>query len=183
MGRKYAIRNQETFYFVTFTVVYWLDVFTRTEYRNIFLESIRHCQKEKGLEVGAWCIMTNHVHMILAGIGRNNLEDIIRDLKSYTSRHIRKYIENNPNESRKDWMIWMMRRAGQKKSNNKDFQFWQHHNHPIELSSNEFIDQRLDYIHDNPVKAGFVEKPSDWLYSSARDYEGVKGLIEVVHLH
>ncbi len=182
MGRKYAIRNQESFYFVTFTVVYWLDVFTRIEYRNILLESIRHCQDEKGLNVGAWCIMTNHAHMIIGSEGKSNLEDIIRDMKSYTSRHIRKYMENNPLESRKDWMIWMMQRAGKKKSNNKDFQFWQQHNHPIELASNELIEQRLDYIHNNPVKAGFVETPSDWLYSSARDYEGRKGLLEIFYL-
>lgn len=182
MGRKYAIRNQESFYFVTFTVVYWLDVFTRIEYRNIFLESVRHCQNEKGLNVGAWCIMTNHVHMIIGSEGKFNLEDIIRDMKSYTSRHIRKYMENNPLESRKDWMIWMMQRAGKKKSNNKDFQFWQQHNHPIELTYNELIEQRLDYIHNNPVKAGFVETPSDWLYSSARDYEGRKGLLDIFHL-
>ncbi|WP_375578766.1 transposase [Marivirga tractuosa] len=182
MGRKYAIRNQESFYFVTFTVVYWLDVFTRIEYRNILLESIRHCQDEKGLNVGAWCIMTNHAHMIIGSEGKSNLEDIIRDMKSYTSRHIRKYMENNPLESRKDWMIWMMQRAGKKKSNNKDFQFWQQHNHPIELTSNELIEQRLDYIHNNPVKAGFVETPSDWLYSSARDYEGRKGLLEIFYL-
>ena len=147
MGRKYAIRSQEQFYFVTFTVVYWLDVFIRQEYRNILIDSIKYCQKEKGLLVGAWCIMTSHVHLILGTDETSKLEDIIRDLKSYTSRHIRKYMENNPQESRKEWMLWMMKRAGEKKSNNKDFQFWQQHNHPIELSTKEIMLQRLDYIH------------------------------------
>ena len=105
MGRKYAIRSQEQFYFVTFTVVYWLDVFIRQEYRNILIDSIKYCQKEKGLLVGAWCIMTSHVHLILGTDETSKLEDIIRDLKSYTSRHIRKYMENNPQESRKEWML------------------------------------------------------------------------------
>jgi hypothetical protein len=76
-------------------------------------------------------------------------------------------------------MLEMMKKAGVKKSNNKDFQFWQQHNHPIELSSNEIIQQRIDYIHENPVKAGLVENPSDWLMSSARDYEGKPGPIKI----
>ncbi len=183
MGRKYAIRSQEQFYFVTFTVVYWLDVFIRQEYRNILIDSIKYCQKEKGLLVGAWCIMTSHVHLILSTDETSKLEDIIRDLKSYTSRHIRKYMENNPQESRKEWMLWMMKRAGEKKSNNKDFQFWQQHNHPIELSTKEIMLQRLDYIHNNPIEAGFVDQPADWVFSSARDYEDQKGIIEISFLY
>ena len=182
MGRKYAIRDQSQFYFVTFTAVYWLDIFIREEYKSIFLESVKYCQKEKGLIVGAWCIMTSHVHMAIGTKGENKLEDIIRDLKSYTSRHIRKFIENSPHESRKEWLLWMMKRAGEKRSNNKDFQFWQQHNHPLELSTNDILQQRIDYIHENPVKAGFVEDAGDWLYSSARDYEGKKGLIDIYFL-
>ena len=183
MARKYAIRNQEEFYFVTFTVVYWLDVFTREEYRNILLESLRYCQAEKGLLVGAYCIMTNHVHLALGTTGANKLEDIIRDFKSYTSRHIRKYMENNPQESRKEWLLRMMQDAGKQKTNNKDFQFWQQHNHPIELNTNEITQQRVNYIHNNPVVAGFVENPADWVCSSARDYEDRKGLIEIDFLY
>lgn len=75
-----------------------------------------------------------------------------------------------------------MKKAGTQKSNNKDFQFWAQNNHPIELNSNEMIDSRLDYIHENPVVAGFVDEPREWKYSSARDYEGEKGLVEVVFL-
>ena len=101
MGRKYAIRSQVHFYFVTFTVVYWLDVFIREEYRNIFIESVRYCQKEKGLIVGAWCIMTSHVHLVLGTKGEHKLEDIIRDLKVILLG-IFKYMENNPRESRKE---------------------------------------------------------------------------------
>jgi REP element-mobilizing transposase RayT len=133
MGRKYAIRDQEKFYFVTFTVIHWMDVFIREEYKHIFIESIRHCQKEKGLLVGAWCLMTSHAHLIIGTEGTNKLEDIIRDLKAFTSRHIRKEIERNPFESRKEWMLNAMTKAGLAKSNNKDFQFWMQHNHPIEL--------------------------------------------------
>ncbi len=182
MGRKYAIRDQTKFHFVTFTVVNWIDAFIRDEYRNIFLESVRFCQKEKGLEVGAWCIMSSHVHMIIGSDGTNKLEDIIRDMKSFTSRQIRKAIEKGDFESRRDWMLWIMEGAGKRRSNNKDFQFWMQHNHPIELDSNNMIDTRLDYVHNNPVIAGFVERPEEWVYSNARDYSGRKGLLELVYL-
>jgi len=67
--------------------------------------------------------VTSHVHMVLGTDGKNKLEDIIRDMKSYTSRHIHKYMEHNPSESRKEWMLWMMEMAGRKLSNNHDFQF------------------------------------------------------------
>ena len=91
--------------------------------------------------------------------GNNNLSEIIRDFKSFTSRYIRKALEADTKESRREWMLWLMKRAGAKNERNKDFQFWQQHNHPIELSTNEMIDQRLDYTHNNPVEAGFVEEP------------------------
>ena len=107
------------------------------------------------------------------------LGDIIRDFKSFTSRHIRKAIEGNTKESRREWLLRAMIKAGTKKSNNKDFQFWQHGSHPIALNSNEMIDSRLDYIHENPVVAGFVDEPRAWKYSSSRDYEGERGLIAI----
>ena len=182
MPRKYTISDQEQFYFVTFTVINWIDVFIREKYRDIFLESVRFCQQEKGLEVGAWCIMSSHVHMIIGTNGKNKLEDIIRDMKSYTSRQIRKSIESNNIESRKEWMLWMMKRAGTRKSNNKDFQFWMQHNHPIELNTNDKVNSRLHYIHNNPVAAGLVDDDVAWLYSSARDYAGQKGLLDIVFL-
>ncbi len=182
MARKYAIRDQEKFYFVTFTVVHWIDVFIRNEYRDIFVDSIKYCQREKGLLVGAWCLMTSHAHLIIGTSGKNKLEDIIRDLKSFTSRHIRKEMEASSNESRKEWILRAMYKTGHAKSNNKDFQFWQQHNHPIEMNTNEIIDSRIRYVHQNPVIAGFVNEPREWKYSSAKDYEGEKGLIDVVFL-
>lgn len=182
MGRKYAIRDQERFYFVTFTVIHWMDVFIREEYRTIFIDSIKYCQREKGLEVGAWCLMTSHAHLIMGSNGLMKLEDIIRDLKSYTSRHIRKSIEQSIQESRREWLLNAMIKTGTNKSNNKDFQFWQQHNHPIEMSSNELFNTRLNYIHENAVEAGFVDDSMDWRYSSARDYGGRKGLIDLVFL-
>ena len=182
MGRKYAIRSQDDFYFVTFTVVYWLDIFIRREYKEIFLESLKYCQREKGLVISAYCIMTSHIHLVLGTSGKVPLEDILRDLKSYTARHIRKYMEHNPEESRREWMLWMMQRAGVRNLRNKDFQLWQQHNHPVALVTNQMVEQKINYIHNNPVVAGFVARPEDWVYSSAVDYSGLKGMVDIYFL-
>jgi REP-associated tyrosine transposase len=183
MGLKYRIDDQKELYFVTFTAINWIDVFVRDIYRQIFIESVKFCQREKGLQVGAWVIMTSHVHMILGTKGDNNLEDIIRDMKSFTSRRIRKEIEQCNYESRKEWMMWMFKRAGMANSNNNDFQFWIQDNHPVLLTGGEMLMQKLNYIHNNPVEAGFVCEPQHWKYSSAHDYYGgTQGGIDLIML-
>ena len=136
----------------------------------------------KRLEVYAYCIMTSHLHLII-GTESGNLSDIVRDFKSYTSRQMRLALEKSNTESRKEWMLWIFKRAGIQNERNIDFQFWKQDNHPIELDSLAKRTQRLSYLHNNPVEAGFVEKPEDWLHSSAADYMGVrKGRIELIYL-
>ena len=181
MSRKYKIRDQGALYFVTFTVINWLDVFTRKEYRDIFLDSIRYCQKNKGLEVCAYCIMSSHIHMIIGRNGEPGLDDIIRDIKKFTSTQIIEAIRNNPQESRKELFLWLFERAGKANKNNTNYQFWQQNNQPTELFSNEFVDQKVNYIHNNPVEAGLVLSPEDYLYSSAVNYaERPEKLIDVI---
>jgi putative transposase len=176
----YKIRNQAEVHFLTFTVVEWIDVFTRKQYRQILLDSIKYCQQAKGLKIYAWCLMSNHLHLI-ASARNENLSDIIRDLKKYTSKKIVAAIRNNKEESRKEWMLKIFGEQGQKNSRNKEFQFWRHSNHPEELYSPKFVFQKRNYIHQNPVQAGIVEQPEHYLYSSARDYylEKKCGLLEV----
>jgi len=179
MSVRYKFRDQTKLHFVSFAVVYWIDVFVRNEYKDILLDSLRFCQNQKGLDIYAWCIMTSHVHLII-GTHQEKLENIMRDFKSHTSRELKKEIKNNIRESRKDWMLWLMERAGKKNSNNKSFQFWQQDNHPIELWDNYMLNQKLDYIQNNPVVAGFVSRPEDYyVYSSARDYAGEKWLLDI----
>ena len=125
--------------------------------------------------------MTSHVHMIIGTHG-NKMEDILRDFKSFTSRELRNAIKEHPGESRKEWILWMMERAGKKNNNNNDHQLWQQHNHPIELSDNKMMQQKLDYLHMNPVEAGFVANLEDYIYSSAIDYAGNKGLIDILYI-
>ncbi len=181
MSRKYKFRDQEKLYFVSFATVNWIDLFTRLEYCEIVLNSLRYCQKEKGLEVYAWCIMPSHVHLII-GTTSNPMQDILRDLKSFTSRKLREEIQAHPTESRREWMLWMFERAGKKNGNNSNWQLWQQHNQPIELSDANMMNQRLDYLHMNPVVAGFVKEPENWNYSSAIDYSGGKGLLNIMFI-
>jgi putative transposase len=109
----------------------------------------------KGMEIYSWCIMPSHVHLVFRAKEANPSE-LLKNFKTYTSKALQKMIEEHPQESRKEWILWMMKRAGLKNSNVKNMQFWQQHNKPIELWSPEVIDQKVDYIHRNPVVAGFV---------------------------
>jgi REP element-mobilizing transposase RayT len=178
MSRKYKFHDPEGLYFVSFATVYWTCVFIREEYSGIIVDNLEYCRTHKGLEVYAWCLMPNHVHLIIRA-KQNNPETILGQFKSYTARQLIKAIEQNPQESRRDQLLWIMEQAGKKSSNVTNHQFWQHHNQPIELWSNDFITQKLDYIHANPVVAGFVNKPEDWKYSSAIDYAGGTGLLNL----
>jgi REP element-mobilizing transposase RayT len=178
MSQKYKFKNSEGLYFVSFATVYWIDVFVREEYFGILTESLDFCRKNKGMEIYAWCILPSHVHLIFRAVN-NNPGEVIKELKTYTSKKLQRAIEDHPQESRKAWMLWMMKRAGTKNSNVTNHQFWQQHNHPIELWTPEVIQQKMDYIHNNPVASGFVAEPYYWKYSSAIDYSGGKGLIEI----
>ncbi|MBO9675611.1 MAG: transposase [Sphingobacteriaceae bacterium] len=168
--RGYQIKDHEALHFITFATVQWVDVFTRKEYSDIVVESLIYCKENKGLRIHAWCIMSNHLHLILSVNENNNLSDVLRDFKKFTSSHIIKAIKNNTHESRRNWMLWIFKKAGEENKRNKDYQFWQQENHPVELSTNEMIDQRLNYLHDNPVRSGAVRTAEEYLYSSAIDY-------------
>ena len=178
MSRNYKFHNPEGMYFVSFAVVKWIDVFTRNEYKNIVLKSLEFSQKEKGMEIFAWCIMTNHIHLIFRSVKGQNPELLLGDIKRYTSNAIIKAIKDNPQESRKEWLLEQFEKAGAKSSNVSKYQFWQHNNKPIELWSNKVIDEKINYIHNNPVEEGLVFNAEDYVYSSAIDYADEKGILD-----
>ena len=132
MSRKYKFHNPEGVYFVSFAVNGWIDVFTRNEYKNILVDNLKYCQEHKGLEIFAWCIMTNHVHLIFRSTKGQKPELLLGDFKRFTSKAIVKAIKNNPKESRKEWLLEQFLKAGEKSSNVNTYQFWRHDNKPIE---------------------------------------------------
>ncbi|WP_430411853.1 REP-associated tyrosine transposase [Kordia sp.] len=178
MSRNYKFHNPKGLYFVSFAVVYWLDVFIRNEYKNIIVDSLFYCQKEKGMELVAWCIMTNHVHLIFRSVGNREPQLLLGDFKRFTSKTIVKAVQNNPKESRREFLLDKFKEAASKSSNVDQYQFWRHDNKPIELWTNKVIHEKINYIHNNPVKAGLVFRPEDYMYSSAIDYTDEKGLLE-----
>jgi len=178
MSRNYKFHNPDGLYFVSFAVIDWLDVFTRNEYKDLLLESLTFSQKEKGMEIIAWCIMNNHVHLIFRSVKGEHPSLFLGDFKRFTSRAIVNAINENPRENRKEFLLEHFKKAANNSSNVKNYQFWRHDNKPIELWSNAVIKEKIEYIHKNPVDAGLVYKPQDYIYSSAIDYAGEKGLLD-----
>ena len=111
----YKIIDQGGMYYVSFAVVAWVDVFTRRDYRDIVIESLQHCQQEKGLVIYGWCIMSNHAHLIISA-KENNVSDVLGGFKKFTSKQIAKAIIEHPGESRKEWMLRIFKEAGEKNS-------------------------------------------------------------------
>ena len=178
MSRSYKFHNPEGLYFVSFAVVGWLDVFTRNEYKDILLQSLSYCQKVKGMEIIAWCVMTNHVHLVFRSVKGQHPSLLLGDIKRFTSKAVVKAIQENPRESRREFLLEQFKKAAAKSSNVKEYQFWRHDNKPIELWSNRVIWEKINYVHNNPVEAGLVYRAQDYVYSSASDYSGEKGLLD-----
>lgn len=183
MSIKYRFTDTQGIYFTTSTVVGWADVFSRDIYREILLDSIRFCQRNQGLQVHAWVLMTNHLHMIYSCKGPQDPALVLKNIKSFTAIKLIDAIVNNPKESRKEYLLHLFEAEGKKSSSNYRFKFWEHENHPVLLDNDVIFKQKLNYLHWNPVTAGFVTEPWHWKYSSAIDYMAKeKGLLDLIML-
>ena len=178
MGSAYQIRDQFATYFLTFQVVGWADIFTRKLYKDIIIDSFDYCRKHRALSLFAFVIMSNHVHVIIRSTN-GNLSALVGDIKRHTAKKILFEVANNPKESRKGSLNTIFRYHAKFNKRVNNLQFWTHHNHAVELSSNDMMDSRINYIHNNPVKAGIVSKPEHYLYSSARNYAEFDPVIEI----
>jgi len=168
-------------YFLTFQVVGWADVFSRKIYRDFILENLTYCRKEKGLYLFGYVIMTNHIHLVAQQI-EGKLSTWVRDFKKFTSKKLLAMIQDIPRVCRKEWLKMIFNDHAKFNKRSGEIQFWTHENHAIELYLPEMIETRMKYIHENPVRVGIVGKPEDYLYSGARNYSGLNGLIELDYL-
>ena len=192
MSQAFKIDKQDGAYFLTYTTVGWVDLFIRDSYKQFITESLNFCIKERGLQIYSYVIMPSHLHMI-ASAKNNNLSTVIGSFKKYTSRELIKMIKTLP-ESRRECLpalrlqaglLPIFKTAGENNPRNKKFQIWQQNNHAEEVYSPKFTLCKIKYIHNNPVEEGIVSKPEDYLYSSAKDYAGMKSPVNVdmIELH
>jgi len=180
MSNKYKIVDEQSLHYLTLTTVGWIDLFTRQIYRDILIDSLKYCIANKGLSVHGYIIMSNHLHLILSTQAPFQLSNVLRDFKGHTARSVFQYLRDKKQvESRRDWLLHVCNYQALGRRHRQEYQLWQTDNHPIVLQSAKVIVQKLNYIHQNPVRAGFVEQASDWLYSSAGFYETGKGLLPV----
>ncbi len=181
MSTKYKANELGKAYFITLTVVNWIDVFTRLSQRYLLINSLRYCQREKGLEIYAYCIMPSHIHILCKAEENKPLSDVIRDFKKFTSRKI---IENiiTEKESRREWMLKLFSESCEHLARNQKYKVWQDGYHAEIMETPRFLYQKLNYIHNNPVVDKIVDFPEDYLFSSARNYAGMDSLLDIVIL-
>ncbi|MEM1328089.1 MAG: transposase [Bacteroidota bacterium] len=165
------------------TIVEFADVFTRPVYKDMIIDRLRYCQKEKGLIVFAYAIMSNHIHLIVRTDRKTGLSPILQSFKSFTANQILKYLKDKKQpESRRERLLDTFAFHARKNKTHSQYQVWQRDNHPIELYSPKVIRQKLDYIHLNPCVAKIVSEPEHYLYSSASNYKDGTGVLEVTLL-
>lgn len=158
-------------YFLTCSITGWIDLFSRQVYRDIVLDSWRFCRQHKNFQIHAYTFMTNHLHLIASCRPPYHLSDTMRDWKAFTARQIVLYLQDYSNtESRRESLLYLFSYFALGKKHKQTHQIWQEDNYPVELYSADFLEQKLNYIHLNAVRAGWVEKPEDWKYSSAPFY-------------
>jgi REP element-mobilizing transposase RayT len=181
MSTKYKAATTEDGYFITITTVGWVDIFTRLNQKYNIINSLKYCQENKGLEIYAYCIMHSHIHMLCKATDGFILSDIMRDFKKHTSKKIIQSIVNEP-ESRREWLLPYFEKACEHLKRVQTYKVWQDGYHAEIVESNWFIKQKVNYIHNNPVKDKVVTLPEDYYFSSARNYAGLENDLDVVIL-
>ena len=176
-GLHYNIRKDKS-YFMTMTVVDWIDLFTHVNHKQLLIDSLKFCQDKKGLNIFGWCLMPSHLHILANTTEPFQLDDVVRDFKKFTSKALIDQIANEP-ESRREWLLERFKFAAKIHSKNKDFKVWRDKNHAIEIFSEKVTWQKLNYIHRNPVVDKIVYNEQDYLFSSARNYYGLPHVLNV----
>jgi REP element-mobilizing transposase RayT len=173
MGRsRYSIRETQASHFLTCTIINWIPVFTRPQTVDIILNALQYRQQHNGWKIYGYVILENHLHLVVQA------DDLLAELplfKSYTARQLIDYLK----ECHAERVLKQMAFFRKAHKTDREYQCWEEGSHPQLIQHTEMLRQKLDYIHFNPVKRGYVDKPEDWRYSSARNYAGLEGLMPV----
>ena len=181
MSTKYKATTTDEAYFITITTVGWIDIFTRLNQKYNIINALNDCQQNKGFEIYAYVIMSSHIHLLCKATDGFILSDVIRDFKKFTSKKILQICIEEP-ESRREWMLNYFQKACAHLKREQKFKVWQDGYHAELVESNWFIKQKVEYIHNNPVKEKTVSLPEDYYFSSARNYAGLDNDLEVILL-
>lgn len=181
MSTKYKATIKGKAYFITITAVNWVDIFTRLEQRNVIVNALNYCVKQKGLEIYAFCIMPSHIHLLCRSQDDEVLANIMRDFKKFTAKKIIETIKTEK-ESRRDWLLEMFKDSCKHLKRKQTYKVWQNGYHAEIAESEWFVYRKLNYIHNNPVVDKIVDKPWEYVFSSARNYADMEGLVDVVCL-
>ena len=172
---RYKVYEPTYPHFLTCTILHWLPIFTNQESVQIVIDSLKHLQKQDNMKIYAYVILENHLHLVASS---NEIRKTIQKFKSYTAYELLKLLkEKNATTLLKQFAFY-------KKAHKKHtaYQIWEEGFHPKLISSEKMMIEKINYIHQNPIKRGYVDEAEHWRYSSARDYNGQEGLLEVERL-
>ncbi|HPP76259.1 MAG TPA: transposase [Armatimonadota bacterium] len=162
MSQSYRVAEAGYPYFITSTVLHWISIFSRDDYFKVLVDSFNYCIKNKGLIVHAYVLMPNHFHAVLTQ-SEGKLSDVVRDMKRHTAKTVGLKLEPDGR------LMWL--RSFHNAAKTPDgIKLWKDEFHPEQIYSQKFFEQKVDYIHNNPVRAGYVVDPCYWKYSSAGFY-------------
>jgi len=163
MRSKYKIYQNNQPYFITNTVVNWVSIFTTKTMFDIVINSLQFLISTSDLKIFAFVILDNHIHLVASSL---NLSDTIRRHKSYTA----KTVIDNLSKGNRFYLLKQLEYGKKKHKKDQQYQVWQEGFHPKLIQSNEMMLQKIEYVHNNPVMRGYVDKPEHWIYSSAKRY-------------
>lgn len=173
MGRsRYVITEPEKPHFLTCTVMEWLPVFTHPGTVQILLDSWTYLRTNNGLRLYGYVVLENHLHFIAHA---QRLDECVSRFKSYTARRIIDHLRQH----HADRLLHRLRFARRAHKADREYQFWQEGFHAELVFSDAMMRQKPDYIHNNPVKRGYVDRAEHWRYSSAPNYAGQEGIIAI----
>ena len=170
---RYHIFDTDYPYFLTCTIVGWLPVFTRPEAVQVLFDSWQYLQQHRDFKLYGYVVLENHLHLIASA---PNLANDIKSFKMYTAGRIIELLEHHGAQV----ILRQLRALKLRHKTKSQYQVWQEGSMPKQIMDNAMMRQKLEYIHNNPVKRGYVEEACHWRYSSARNYAGLPGLIDIV---
>ena len=177
MSERYKVIDNTVPTFLTLTLIDWIDLFVKPKYTEILDDALNYCHDKKGLRIHAYVYMTSHIHLIVTSV-QDPIQNIIRDFKRHTTKHLVTAIQTH-SESRREWLLNKMSYAADRIKRNNNFKVWQDGFHPVILDAPEKLEQRINYIHQNPSELQLVNDCINWVNSSMQCYAHEKCLSSV----